>query len=95
MIKQIPILLIALTTAISAFSQAMYDAMGKVPEAVCKVAPLPKAMAEAKAKLEKEKAQKLIRQGYSVPNVSQKVLANKNLYVTNGSNGNQRRRRCL
>ena len=84
--KTILILLFALVAG-SISAQTLYDKMGAVPAAVCKVAPLPKAMAEAKAKLDKEKAQKLIQQGMAVPNVDPKVLASKRVYLFEGEHG--------
>ena len=68
-------------------AQTLYDQMGKVPAAVCKVAPLPKEMAEKKAKLEAEKARKLVLQCMSVPNVDARVMTSKNKFVIEGSNG--------
>lgn len=83
--KRLTLVIATAICACNLFAQTLYDAMGPVPIAVCKVAPLPKAQAEAKAQLEKEKARKLIKQGMSIPAVDAKVLASKNKYVTNGN----------
>lgn len=88
MTKPIVTLLLTLTVLSGmTTAQTLYDQMGKVPAAVCKVAPLPKEMAEKKAKLEAEKARKLVRQGMSVPNVDARVMTSKNKFVIEGSNG--------
>ncbi len=78
------IAVLCLCAGLNVRAQALDDQMGSVPAAVCKVAPLPPAMAEAKAKLEAEKKQKLIRQGSYLPNVDAKVLANVEKYIGPG-----------
>ena len=88
MTKPIVTLLLILTALTGTLgAQTLYDQMGKVPAAVCKVAPLPKEMAEKKAKLEAEKARKLVRQGMSVPSVDSRVMTNKGRFVIEGNNG--------
>ena len=76
---------IGLCVASVAHAQTLSSQMGPVPAAICEVAPLPPAMAEAKAKLEQEKKQKLIRQGSYLPNSDAKILANVETFVGPGA----------
>lgn len=57
--------------------------LGSYP-ALCEVAPLPKEQAKKMQKLEKEKKEKLVRQGMYLPNVDSRVLVNVEKFVTSG-----------
>ena len=57
--------------------------LGSAP-ALCDVAPLPKEQAKKMEKLEKEKKEKLVRQGMYLPKVDTRVLTNVEKYVTSG-----------
>lgn len=74
-----------LSVCLTAGAQDIYKQFGSVPSAVCEVAPLPKEMAAAKAKLEQEKKQKIIRQGNYLPNSDAKILANVEKYIGPGA----------
>lgn len=84
MIRHLSIVTLGLLCASFACAQSLERLMGSVPAAVCEVAPLPPAMAAAKAKLENEKKQKLVRQGNYLPAISAKVNANVEKFVTSG-----------
>ena len=71
--------------AIAAHAQSLSSQMGPVPAAICEEAPLPPEMAKAKAALEQEKKQKLIRQGSYLPNSDAKILTNVEKYVGPGA----------
>ena len=84
MVRYLYIIVIGLLCAVYTNAQGLDDLMGPVPAAVCKVAPLPPAMAEAKTKLENEKKQRLIRQGDYLPRLDAKVVSNVEKFVTTG-----------